>query len=620
MMLKVYFSFIKRIVFWMLVFASARAVFLIYHIGLLRADHIGLRETLASFWYAIPLDIATACYLMIIPFLLTLIYAPVRKRIIPLIDKIYMAAMISIFFLVAAGELGIYSEWRTKLTFKALLYLKNPGEIYQSAATGTFFLLVGLWLAEVGFWYFIYHQFFRLYQSGAKFKLLQYAAFFIGSSVLLFIGLRGGVDAIPINQSKSFYSQHNILNHAAVNTTNSFMISTIENFQFKNENPFKFMDQKVAEEIVKGLHEVKTDTTISILKTQRPNIVVVLLEGWSADAIESCGGGKGITPQFQKLEQEGVLFTQLYASGNRSDQGNVAVLSGFPATPIISISHIPAKSQKLPSLVRVLKNEGYASSYYFGGQLIYGGIKSFVMSAGFDKVYEMSDFEDQYPRGKLGIHDEYMLPEQLRGLSEMREPFFSMIFTVSSHSPYDFPRKRMIPYASLENEYLNSVHYADSCLGMYFERARTMPWFKNTLFVIVSDHSHMSQFNWHVLSKEYRRIPLLLAGEVIKDEYRGTQQNRISGQTDIAATLLHQLGIPADDFTWSRNLFNPYTREFAFYEATEGAGWVSPDGYFVYRREMDKYLESEILPANEQAVITDGKAYLQVLFQQYLDY
>jgi phosphoglycerol transferase MdoB-like AlkP superfamily enzyme len=437
---------------------------------------------------------------------------------------------------------------------------------------------------------------------------------------MLFIGLRGGVDEIPINQSKSFYSQHNILNHAAVNSTNSFMISTIENFQFKNENPFKFMDQKTAEEIVKTLHEVKTDTTISILKTQRPNIVVVLLEGWSADVIESVSGQPGIAPQFAKLEKEGILFSQAYASGNRSDQGNVAVISGFPATPIISISHIPAKSQKLPSLVRVLKNEGYASSYYFGGQLIYGGIKSYVMSAGFDRVYEMSDFEDQYPRGKLGIHDEFMLQEQLKGMSQMKEPFFSMIFTVSSHSPYDFPRKRTIHYADFENEYLNSVHYADSCLGLYFDAARQMPWFTNTLFVIVSDHSHTSQFNWHVLSKEYRRIPLLLTGEVIKDEFRGTQQSRLSGQNDIAATLLHQMGILATDFGWSRNLMNPYTQEFAFYEATEGVGWISPDGHFVYRREMEDYFKLEVLPGAEQKVTTEGKAYLQVLFQQYLDY
>jgi phosphoglycerol transferase MdoB-like AlkP superfamily enzyme len=298
----------------------------------------------------------------------------------------------------------------------------------------------------------------------------------------------------------------------------------------------------------------------------------------------------------------------------------VAVLSGFPATPVISISHIPEKSQKLPSLVKILKGQGYSSSYYFGGQLIYGGIKSFVMSSGFDEVYEMSDFEDKYPRGKLGIHDEYMFSEHLAAMSGLPEPFFSMIFTVSSHSPYDFPREKLIPFADLENEYLNSVHYSDKWLGHYFEEARSLPWFRNTLFVVVSDHSHGSQKNHHVLSKEYRKIPLLLVGDVIKDEFKGMQVSRICSQIDIAATLLHQLELSPEQFFWSRNLFNPFTREFAFYEANEGAGWISPDGYFVYHRELESYFRMEIATEKQDQVTTEGKAYLQTVFQQYLDY
>jgi phosphoglycerol transferase MdoB-like AlkP superfamily enzyme len=213
-----------------------------------------------------------------------------------------------------------------------------------------------------------------------------------------------------------------------------------------------------------------------------------------------------------------------------------------------------------------------------------------------------------------------MLMEQISGLSSLPEPFFSMIFTVSSHSPYDYPNKTRINFAELENEYLNGVHYTDKCLGQYFEKARTEPWYNNTLFVLVSDHSHGSQRNHPILSKEYRKIPLLLCGSVIKDEFKGQKISRISSQIDIAGTLLHQLDIPSGEFTWSRNLFNPYTLEFAFYEATEGVGWICPDGYFVYRRDMDDYFEIDIAPEKRDKVLKEGKAYLQVAFQQYLDF
>jgi len=604
----------------MLLFFSARAVFMIFHIHILKAENISFFEPIAGFWYGIPLDIATACYLMVFTLIITLFYLVIRVKFFRVLDQIYMLIALVSYFLITCGELGVYAEWRTKLNYKALQYLKNPGEIYQSASTLNFFILIFLLIFQIIFWNYIYRRYFQLRQTSSKFKAMPYLAFLILAPGILFIGIRGGVDQIPINQSKSFYSKHNILNHAAVNSGNSFVLSMLENFQFRDANPFQFMDQQEAIQINRSLHEVKVDTTLAILKTKRPNIVIILLEGWSADVIESIGGDIGITPNFKKLEKQGVLFTNLYGSGNRSDQGNVSVISGFPATPITSISHVPEKSQKLPGLVRALKGEGYASSYYFGGQLIYGGIKSFVMSGGFDRVYEMSDFEDKYPRGKLGIHDEYMLMEQLAGLSALPEPFFSMIFTVSSHSPYDFPHKTHIQFAELENDYLNGVHYSDKCLGPYFEKARSESWYKNTLFILVPDHSHGSQKNWHVFSKGYRKIPLLLYGEVIKDEYKGKQISRLGSQVDIASTLLHQLDIPADEFFWSKNLFNPYTREFAFYEAGEAIGWISSDGYFVYRRNIDNYFEMEITPEKKEQVIKEGKAYLQVLFQQYLDY
>jgi phosphoglycerol transferase MdoB-like AlkP superfamily enzyme len=608
------------LVFWLLVFASTRALFLIYYLYLLQAENISFPEAIAGFWYGIPLDIATASYLMVFTLLLSLVYMVFRSNVFLIIDRIYMAIALIAFFLITTGELGVYDEWRTKLNYKALQYLKNPAEIYQSISTWSFFVLVFLLIIQIIVWYYIYRRFFGLSRTTSRFKILPFLTFLILGPGILFIGIRGGIDQIPINQSISFYSRHNILNQAAVNSGNSFMLSMLENFRFREANPFLFMDQEEAWQITRSLHEIQLDTTVSVLKTNRPNIVLILLEGWSADAIESLGGDAGITPHFRNLEKGGILFSNLYASANRSDQGNVSVISGFPATPIASISHVPEKSQKLPSLVRSLKQQGYVSSYYFGGQLIYGGIKSFVMSAGFDDVYEMSNFKEKYPRGKLGIHDEFMYLELIEGLSVMPEPFFSMIFTVSSHPPYDYPNKKLQKFAELENDYLNGVNYSDECLGKFFKKALAQPWYENTLFIIISDHSHGSQKNRHIFSKEYRKIPLLLFGEVIKDEYKGTQISRISSQTDVAATLLYQLEISSEEFFWSRNLFNPFSREFAYYEAGEAVGWTCPDGYFVYRRELDDYFDMAITPEKQEQVIKEGKAYLQTLFQQYLDY
>ena len=600
----------------------SRAVFFVYYSRILKFEEINLGEVFASFWYALPLDTATACYILIIPFALLIIQTFHSTKWINYTNLAYTLLVLIVYFLITTGEIGIYDEWKTKLHFKALNYLSNPSEIYNSASTGTFFTLVIILISQIviGYWFykrFIYTR-IKYTPRSPIFSIL----FFLIVSFMLFIGLRGGINEIPITQSKSYFSKHNFINLASVNSGYSLLISTMENYQFKDANPFEFYNPEEATERVNELHEVEIDSTTYILKTNRPNIVILLLESWSADLIKSLDGKEGITPQFQKLENEGILFTNFYASGNRSQQAMSAILAGFPSTPITAITHNLDKIIQLPSLTKTLKKEGYSTSFYFGGQLMYGGINSFISVNGFDIIKEVSDFDDELPRGKLGIFDEYMLNEQINELNAEKQPFFSVLFTVSTHSPYDQPMADVINWAANDhqNGYLNSAYYTDKCLGEYFENARKQPWFSNTLFILVADHSHNTYKNWPVNSKGYRRIPLLLYGDVIKDDYRGVKINRIGSQTDIAATLLSQIDIYTNEFFWSRNLFNPTTSEFAYYEATDGVGWITPEGYFVYKKDIDGYPEIQIDPQLKDSIIMDGKSYLQEVFRQFIEY
>lgn len=588
---------------------------------MLRLENIAFSEVLLSFWYAIPLDISTAGYILAIPTILLLIQAFVSARWINKVNLIYTIVIIILFFSITTAELGIYDEWKTKLHFKALKYLSHPDEIYNSADTGTFFLLTFILLAKVIVASLVYRKLF--YTQIVNPVNLKYSIpFTLVIPILLFIGIRGGVSEIPITQSKSYFSKHNFVNLASVNTGYSLLISTIENYQFSDKNPYLFYDPEFAKNRVKDLHLVEKDTTISILNTKRPNIVILILESWSADLIESLGGEPGITPEFKKLEEKGILFTELYASGNRSEQAMTSIFAGFPSTPITAISHTLEKVVKLPSLTKTLEKERYSTSYYFGGELMYGGIKSFISINGFDIIMEMKDFDRSLPRGKLGIHDEFILTEQLSDLKNQRQPFLSALFTVSTHSPYDQPMEDVISWAKTAgiNGYLNSAYYTDRCIGDYFREAEKQEWYSNTLFILVADHSHDTYNHWPVYKKEYRRIPMLLYGDVIKKEYRGSSYGRISSQTDIAATLLSQMELPVNDFPWSRNLMNPTTPEFAYYESTNGVGWICKDGYFVYSNTINDFLEINIDEKVNDSVVKDGKSYLQELFQQFMDY
>lgn len=619
-MKQILLSLVKQILFWLLFFAFARTIFLMFHFRLLAAEDISIFDMMGVYWYSLKLDLATACYILLIPFLLLLAQSVYSPSWLNILNKIYTGIVILAYSVITTAELGIYAEWKTKLPYKALLYLQHPSEVFNSASTGNFFLLLFLFFLQILMASYFYNKFFYTQVTNLKRNYFFSAAFLLVTPVLLVLGMRGGAQQIPINQSESYYSRYTILNQAAVNSGFNLYISVHENLTNFGKNPFVAFPDSEARAIVTQINSTPADTTIQILKTKLPNIVLIILESWSADLVESLGGEPGITPQFRKLEKGGILFTSAISSGSRSEQGMASIFGGFPATPFSSITVQPDKSSKLPSLVKEFAGLGYSTSFYFGGQLIYGNIKGYIMSTGFNKIREIYDFGDDVLKGKLGVHDEFVLSRQLAELRTEKQPFFSAIFTLSSHSPYDQPMEEVLTWGKNERKYINSAYYTDKCLGEYFEKAKKEAWYANTLFIIVADHSHNSYRNWDFNSPEYHHIPLLFYGDVLKDEFRGTKCSRMIAHTDIPATLLAQLGHDHSNFYWSRNKMNPYSPDFNYFAMDNGLGWIRPSGVWTY----DYTTKSVILntfPTNEQEKATkEGKAYLQRVFQEYMDY
>ncbi len=613
-------SIARQFLFWILFFAITRLVFIVYNYSEILDDHVSFLSQLACFWYALRLDVATSCYFLIIPFFIFLFQSVYHVGWLNKVVKIYTYILIVVYSLVTATELGIYPEWKTKLHYKALMYLSHPSEIANSADSKVFFLLLFIGFLQIGIGIFLYNKYFFKNLAKNKFIWYQSLILLVIFPPLFLIGARGGVQQIPINQSESYYSKANIMNLAAVNSAFNLFISVHENFENFNKNPFQQYDPKVAEAEVRRILYTPKDTTTEILTTTRPNIVLIILESWSADLIESLGGRPGITPEFRKLQSEGVLFNNLISSGTRSEQGMACLFAGFPGHAISCITVQPDKYPKVPSLTKVLKKQGYTTSFLFGGQLIYGNIKGFIMSNGFDKILEEKDFGNDVIHGKLGVHDEFVLERQHQELNKIKQPFFSALFTLSSHSPFDQPMPEMLHWNIKERRYVNSAYYTDHCLGEYFRKVKKEPWYKNTLFILCADHSHGSYNDWPFTSPMYHRIPMMFLGDVIKKEYRGTTCNKMGGHHDLPATLLKQLKLDASPFKWSLNLLNPTSPEYGYFSFEEGVGWVRKNGYFSYDERMNHFHQMNLPKAEKDSVIKEGKSYLQVLFQDYMHY
>ncbi|MBI4646417.1 MAG: LTA synthase family protein [Bacteroidia bacterium] len=617
---KIFIVFIKQYLFWMLFFILGRVVFLFYNFSkLVDAD---FTDVLKIFWHALYLDTSTACYLLCIPFMLLFFQSLIKHPFPSIINNYYSYLIIILISIITSSELGLYEEWGRKLNMRALSHLREPSEVFESAKTCFIVIafILTVFQSFAGIWFYK-----RLIREPIKLQKRNYflsLLFLIAIPPVLGVGIRGGLQPIPIQSSDVYFSSNNYLNLAAVNSLWNLGSSLDKNWKYKVSNPFNYYELQEAHRVRDSLFTNTKDTTYFILKTNRPNIILIILEGWSADVCRSTGGFEGAAPYFDKMAKQGIIFTNCYAQGTLSDEGVASILSGFPSQPETIIITQPDKFQQLPCLGIELRNAGFHTSFHYGGQLSYGNIRGYIYFNRFDKIIELKDFTDDIPRGKLGVHDEFLLNRWYNDINTFSQPFFAAAFTLSSHSPYDHSMKPVLDWGGDMNDYINAVYYADSCISLFMEKAKKQAWYGNTLFIFVSDHGHLTPKPHEWQAPDSRKIPMLLFGQAIKEEYRGQVFKKLCCQTDLAATLLVQLNLDSTKFKRSRNIFKPYYHEFAYYAFDFGFGFIKANGdFFVYDHENNRYYFKQFSKAtDEQHIIREGKSYLEILFDEYLQY
>ena len=617
-------NYLLRIVQYLLLifslFAAERMVFLLVYRSHLPG--MGWHDILATYTHALHLDLSAASYMFIIPFILLTLQLIIQNKWIDRVLHIYTLVLLFIIVFSAIGNLFLYDEWSTKINYKIWYYLRKPAEVVRTATWGQ---LIGGGLAAIAlvgglFWLYLKVLAKPLVEARKPFYWQTGSIVAVGV-FLIFIGMRGKLSGIPISQSNAYFSQHQLLNDAAINTQWHLMKSTLRFGRSNDHNLYACMDSQKAKELVKQLYTPEKDTCIYVLKEKRPNVVLIFMESWSADLVESLGGKAGITPYFHELEKEGLLFTQVYAAGRRSQEGISAMVSGFPPIPVNTVTDNFEKYHSLPSLAKSLKREGYCTSFYFGGDLTYGNLRAYLSGMEFTRIVDEKDFPRSTPHGKLSIHDEHTLARQLKELHTSKQPFFSALFTASSHSPYDVPTTAGTLNWNVEQlPYLNSARYSDWALGKYFEKAKKEGWYDHTLFILVADHSHETYKQWNYHDAGYQHIPMLWLGGALKEEFRGQHIDKLCSYIDLPLSLLHQMEVSTDEYHWCNNIFNPYTPQFVPFLNNCGIGWITPQGSFSYNIEKEDAYRCTIEDADTYwREYWNARAFLQELYQTYLD-
>ncbi|TAH24275.1 MAG: alkaline phosphatase family protein [Cytophagales bacterium] len=598
--------------FWVLYFILARFIFIIYHLGQFKDNQF--IEIAKTFGYGILLDFSISAYLSVLPFLLVLVSffsQDVVKKIFP----IYTYSFLVITALMIMADLELFSAWGFRLDISVWNYMKSPKEAWASSLSSPFLKIfaLGFILLFIGFSALKYIVFTNLDFEKTSFKWIP---LFLLLSALLIIPIRGGLQLAPINQSSVFFSNQSILNQTAINCVWNFAFS-IGQKSYQEENPYNYYpSDDILIQKFNQLKQLRKADTLSILNTSRPNIILIIWESGTSKAQLKYDGYE-IVPELKQLMKEGVYFEQCYASGNRTDKGLIAILSGYPAHPTSSIITNPIKSEKLPSIIKSLKPFGYSSSFIYGGETEFANIKSYLLSSGFEKIISKDDFEENQWNSKWGAHDEYAFERLMKLNNQAKVPFFSTLLTLTSHEPFEIPSKPLLKTDTRERLFLNAMHYTDSCLGDFIKKAKKSDWWKNALVVIVADHgSPLPGSNVFDYLPQDFHIPLLFIGGAIKPQYQNYKIKHTVSQSDFPSILLSQLGIDASAYPFSDNVIKKPPYPSAFYVFNDGFGFISDSIQYLHNN-ISNQRHKEELKANPEH-IAKGKAYLQYSVRDYI--
>lgn len=581
--------------------AIQKVVFVCFHI-----PDAAIADVLAVVWNGWKLDISVAGYICALPILIHIvaIWLPYSwwRRVVCLV--IYACAAVSA--LIFAGNLGLYEYWGFPVDSSVMQFLATPKQAFASVSLWQGVLFTAIALLYFIVEYLCYSPILRLYspKNHSVACRIGATALFVLIAGFDFLAIRGGATTAVANLSKVYFCDRMVLNHAAVNPLFSLLATLGEDSE---GDEYQFFDEAECKAIVDGVSVKASGVFEQHITVEQPDIVLIIAESFGCSTIFENVGNEIVAPRFSDFVEEGIYFENCYASSFRTDRGVTAVLSGFPAQTRSSVMKQPEKSRHLPSLARTLGQGGYYSIFVHGGDLNFTDMSSYLYGTGYNRLVDLKGLSFSAPTAKWGYADEIMADEFLRQhakAKEMGRPRFSTWLTLSSHEPFDVVEKHF------DDDMLNSMHFADKQIARVVEGLRASDDWDNTLVIIIADHAYAYPYGVAHSAPERHHIPMLWLGGALNTSRRVATY---CSQTDLAATLLAQLGLSHNEFVFSNNILDNNAEALCrgYYIFNNGFGIVDEGCTTVYDCTLQKTISTD---SNEED-IAFGKALLQTTYR-----
>ena len=393
-----------------------------------------------------------------------------------------------------------------------------------------------------------------------------------------------------------------LADHAAVNPVYAFASSVRLTDNYAGR--YDFLSEEDRADLFKGLYpEPADDIQDTLLNRQRPDVLVVFLEGFGSRFVEELGGIPDVAPGMSRLIPEGIFWENYYSNSFRTDRGTVSAFCGWLSYTDLGLMKQTEFHSSLPSLARSLGREGYETGYIYGGAMTNMGKRQFLEDVAFQNLYDDTAFSADEKSGCWGVNDSVALQKACQFISRWEDGHhFLVAQTLSSHEPWD------VPYHRLEDEKLNAFAYTDYSVACMMDSLRQLPQWDNLLVIIIPDHGFLYKQSYK--DPGFFRAPMLWTGGAIREPRK---MSVLMNQSDIAATLLSQMGIRHDEYPWSRNVLSQtYTYPFVYCNYPAGILFADSTGTSIYDINGDAVMMEQ--PADDGLRIMRAKAILQTSY------
>lgn len=432
---------------------------------------------------------------------------------------------------------------------------------------------------------------------------------FIGFSLGIILGIRGGFQRVPID----IINVANFIHFDEIPIVLNTPFTIIKSVSQKEVTEYNFYS---SEFIKANSHQINYFKNANFKKI---NVVVIILESFSKEYTK-LGSKLNMTPFLDSLMDHSLVFSNSFSNGSKSIEGIPAILSSMPSLMENPFINSVYATNKQTTFAEILNKEGYTSAFFHGGINGTMNFDDWSDLAGYKYYYGKNEYNnnDDFD-GFWGIYDEEFLQFSLKKINELKVPFHAAIFTLSSHHPYTMPSKYRTKFQQGPNENSETIRYADYALRYFFHNAKTKPWFKNTLFILSADHSSISKNQFYSNIIGAQSIPILF--------YKGDNSlveinNRVFSQIDILPTALNLIGYNKKFFSHGKS-FNDTLNRKSYYYANNTYyaindsmiySFLMPELKSVFNYKRDSCLKEQLInkyPLIDAKITQDFKVFIQ---------